>query len=87
MANYFDKRIYIMGTLRFGIRTTNTQNEFESLIREISAELKASNTNSPNSTTVNKFVAFINKLNKSLSNSSETKIIDKVEGVLFYATK
>jgi hypothetical protein len=87
MANYFDKRIDIMGTLRFGIRTTNTQNEFESLIREISAELKASNTNSPNSTTVNKFVAFINKLNKSLSNSSETKIIDKVEGVLFYATK
>jgi ERCC4-related helicase len=87
MGNYFDKKVDIIGTLRFGIRTTNIQNEFEGLIREISAELKLSNTNSPNATTVNKFVAFINKLNKNLKISSETKIIDKIEGVLFYAAK
>jgi ERCC4-related helicase len=85
MLDHFDEKSDLIGTIRYGIRTTNMQKEFESLIREIAAENKKFKTEAPSATTISKFILFIKKVKKDIIENNDKKIIDKIEGVLFYA--
>jgi hypothetical protein len=87
MISYYPEKLDLMGTIRYGIRTTNLQKEFESIIREIDTELKKTKSSNPSTINITKFKNFINKLNSEIKNTQEKKIIDKTEGVLFYASK
>jgi ERCC4-related helicase len=87
MVSYYSEKLDLIGTLRYGIRTTNLQKEFESIIREIDSELKRTKSSSPSTNSITKFKNFINKLNIEIKSTQDTKIIDSSEGVLFYASK
>ena len=82
LRSYYPNGIDLRGTIEDGIKDTRQKSEIEKILRDVNNEVKKSG--SPNVSTINKFTRMFNELNRKVI---EEKLIDQVEGVLFYASR
>lgn len=81
-----EQNIDYMGDFERGIKTTDQQRQFESILRRVNKERK--NNNPLNASILSDFAKFYAKIKEQIENESDSKKrIESIEGVLYYAGK
>ncbi|MFW5871960.1 MAG: helicase-related protein, partial [bacterium] len=82
LSEYFDTRVDLKGTIEQGVTTIDLEKELERVLRRVIKEIKKDGTVYPG--TIKSFEKIFKKIQE---NTSEGKVIQEVEGVLYYADK
>jgi ERCC4-related helicase len=82
LREYYPPGIDLRGVIENNVKDTKQKRELEKILRDVNKETRI--IGSPNVATINKFTKLFNTLNRD---QVEEKLIEEVEGVLFYASR